>query len=106
VSYAETDMSKAMDQKPMSDFERELLESVDRALRGEVAAVHTLDTIAARRRGRPLGSVQAIKKRSTTIRFDAACSKPCARPGRAGRPASMRRRGSGWGWGRCSDRPS
>jgi len=64
-------MSKATDQKPMSDFERELLESVDQALRGEAAAAHTVDTIAARRRGRPLGSMQAVKKRSTTIRFDA-----------------------------------
>lgn len=64
-------MSKATDQRPMSDFERELLESVDQALRGETAAVHTPEAIAVRRRGRPRGSVQAVKKRSTTIRFDA-----------------------------------
>ena len=71
MSYAETDISKATDQRPMSDFERELLESVDQALRGEAAAVHTPEAIAARRRGRPRGSVHAVKKRSTTIRFDA-----------------------------------
>lgn len=48
MSYAETDISKATDQRPMSDFERELLESVDQALRGEAAAVHTPEAIAAR----------------------------------------------------------
>ena len=64
-------LGKATDQRPMSDFEREFLESVDQAMRGEAAAVHTVEAIAAHRRGRPLGSVQAVKKRSTTIRLDA-----------------------------------
>lgn len=36
-----------------------------------MAATHTPGAITARRRGRPLGSVQAVTKKSTTIRFDA-----------------------------------
>ena len=55
----------------MNAFECELLESVDQALRGELADTHTPEAITARRRGRPRGSVQAVTKKSTTIRFDA-----------------------------------
>ncbi|MBU3694342.1 MAG: BrnA antitoxin family protein [Rhodocyclaceae bacterium] len=55
----------------MNAFERELVESVDQALRGELAATHTPEAIVSRRRGRPRGSVQAVTKKSTTIRFDA-----------------------------------
>jgi uncharacterized protein (DUF4415 family) len=55
----------------MNAFERELLESVDQALRREVVARYTPEVITARCRGRPLGSVQAVTKKSTTIRFDA-----------------------------------
>ena len=36
-----------------------------------MAATHTPEAIKARRRGRPLGSVQAVTKKSTKIRFDA-----------------------------------
>lgn len=42
----------------------------DQALRGEYAAVHTPPQIAARKRGRPAGTVKTGAKVSTTIRFD------------------------------------
>jgi len=53
----------------LTEFERDLLESVRQAKAGECAAVHTPDTIAARRRGRPVGSRAAMHKASTTIRL-------------------------------------
>ena len=53
------------------EFEAALLRSVDQAMRGEYAAVHTPEQIAARKRGRPVGTVKANAKVSTTIRFDA-----------------------------------
>ena len=52
-------------------FEAALLRSVGQAVRGEYAAVHTPEQIAARKRGRPVGTVKANAKVSTTIRFDA-----------------------------------
>ena len=54
----------------MQEFEAALLRSVDQALRGEYAAVHTPQQIAARKRGRPVGTVKTGAKVSTTIRFD------------------------------------
>lgn len=54
----------------MQEFEAALLRSVDQALRGEYAAVHTPPKIAARKRGRPAGTVKTGAKVSTTIRFD------------------------------------
>ncbi|MBO1248436.1 BrnA antitoxin family protein [Comamonas denitrificans] len=54
----------------MQEFEAALLRSVDQALRGEYAAVHTPPQIAARKRGRPAGTVKTGAKVSTTIRFD------------------------------------
>ena len=54
----------------MQEFEAALLRSVDQALRGEYAAVHTPQQIAARKRGRPVGTVRTGAKVSTTIRFD------------------------------------
>ena len=54
----------------MQEFEAALLRSVDQALRGENAAVHTPPQIAARKRGRPVGTVKTGAKVSTTIRFD------------------------------------
>ena len=54
----------------MQEFEAALLRSVDQALRGEYAAVHTPQQIAARKRGRPAGTVKTGAKVSTTIRFD------------------------------------
>jgi uncharacterized protein (DUF4415 family) len=55
----------------MEAFEAALLRSVDQVKHGEFAAVHTPDKIIARRAGRPVGSVKATPKVSTTIRFDA-----------------------------------
>ena len=55
----------------MLEFEAALLRSVGQAVRGEFAAVHTPEQIAARKRGRPVGTVKANAKVSTTIRFDA-----------------------------------
>ena len=52
-------------------FEAALLRSVGQAVRGEYAAIHTPEQIAARKRGRPVGTVKANAKVSTTIRFDA-----------------------------------
>lgn len=54
----------------MQAFANDVLESIRQARRGEHAAVHTPEQIAARRVGRPTGSVKATPKRSTTIRFD------------------------------------
>ena len=53
------------------EFEAALLRSVGQAVRGEYAAVHTPEQIAARKPGRPVGTVKANAKVSTTIRFDA-----------------------------------
>jgi uncharacterized protein (DUF4415 family) len=47
-----------------------LRESLAQAKRGEYAAVHTPEQIAARRKvGRPAGSVQATHKHPTTLRL-------------------------------------
>ena len=54
----------------MQEFEAALLRSVDQALRGEYAAVHTPPHSADRKRGRPAGTVKTGAKVSTTIRFD------------------------------------
>jgi uncharacterized protein (DUF4415 family) len=54
-----------------AEFEAALLRSIDQAQRGEHAAAHTPAQIAARKRGRPVGSVKEDAKVSTTIRFDA-----------------------------------
>ena len=54
----------------LTAFERDLLESIAQAKRGDYAAVHTPEQIKARRAGRPVGSVKAAPKVSTTLRFD------------------------------------
>lgn len=55
----------------MREFEEALLRSIGEAKRGEFAAVHTPEMIAGyRARGRPVGSVQAVTKRPTTLRLD------------------------------------
>ena len=41
------------------EFEAALLRSVGQAVRGEYAAVHTPEKIAARKPGRPVGTVKA-----------------------------------------------
>ena len=47
-----------------------LREALAEVKAGHFAAVHTPESIAARKRGRPSGSVKADAKVSTTIRFD------------------------------------
>jgi uncharacterized protein (DUF4415 family) len=54
----------------MLEFQAALLRSVDQALGGEYAAVHTPEEIMARRRGRPVGSRKADTKVAVTLRFD------------------------------------
>lgn len=54
----------------MAEFEAALLRSLDQAARGE-GRVTTPEQIAARRVGRPAGSVKATPKVSTTIRLSA-----------------------------------
>ena len=54
----------------MSQFERDLLESIRQAKNGEYARISTPEDIVARRRGRPIGSVKAAPKVQTAIRFD------------------------------------
>jgi len=51
-------------------FDNDLRESLRQAKAGEFAAVHTPVQIAARKRGRPVGSVAAKRKVPTTIRLD------------------------------------
>ena len=51
-------MSKTEDPEVL-EFEAALLRSVGQAVRGEYAAVHTPEQIAARKRGRPVGTVKA-----------------------------------------------
>ncbi|CAA2105972.1 BrnA antitoxin family protein [Variovorax paradoxus] len=48
-----------------------LRESLAEAQAGKFAAVHTPEQLAARKRGRPVGSVKADPKVATTIRLDA-----------------------------------
>jgi len=56
----------------MREFEEALMRSLEQAKRREFAAVHTPEMITGyRARGRPLGSVQAVTKRPTTLRLDA-----------------------------------
>jgi len=50
-------------------FGNDLLESLRQVKAGEFAAVHTPAQIAARKRGRPVGSVAATRKPATTIRL-------------------------------------
>jgi uncharacterized protein (DUF4415 family) len=47
-----------------------LRESLAQAKRGEFAAVHTPETIAARKRGRPVGSTKADTKVAVKLRLD------------------------------------
>ena len=53
-----------------AQFSGAVLESIRQAKRGEFARVHTPETIAARRAGRPVGSVKLSTKRPTTLRLD------------------------------------
>ena len=47
-----------------------LRESLGQAKRGEFAAIHTPETIAARKRGRPVGSTKADAKQPVKLRLD------------------------------------
>lgn len=48
-----------------------LRESLAEAKAGAFASIHSPTTIAARRRGRPLGSKQAVTKEAVNLRLDA-----------------------------------
>ncbi len=48
-----------------------LRESLAEAKAGKFARVHTPEQIVARRRGRPVGSTQAVTKKAIKIRLDA-----------------------------------
>jgi uncharacterized protein (DUF4415 family) len=54
----------------MVEFQSALLRSIDQAQRGEYAAVHTPAMIAARKRGRPVGSTKANAKVAIKLRLD------------------------------------
>ena len=62
-------MSKTKDTEVL-EFEAALLRSVGQAVLGDYAAVHTPEQIAARKRGRAVGTVKVNAKVSTTMRFD------------------------------------
>lgn len=47
-----------------------LRESLRQAKRGEFAAVHTPEAVAARKRGRPVGSTKADAKVAVNLRLD------------------------------------
>lgn len=68
----------------MQQFMGDLLESVQQAKRGEFAAVHTPEQIAARKRGRPVGSTKADAKVAVKLRLDPAIVE------------ALRSTGSGW----------
>lgn len=61
-----------------------LRESLAEAKAGAFAAVHTPEQIAARRRGRPVGSVKAVTKEPVKLRLDADLL------------AALRASGEGW----------
>ena len=61
-----------------------LRESLAEAKAGKFAQVHTPQQIAARRRGRPVGSTQAVTKEAVKIRLDADVL------------AALRASGDGW----------
>ena len=65
-------MPKTKDPKDpeILEFEAALLRSVDQGLRGEYAAVHTPQQIAARKRGRPVGTVKTGAKVSKKLGSD------------------------------------
>ena len=54
----------------MVEFQSALLRSIEQAQRGEYAAVHTPAMIAARKRGRPVGSIKANAKVAVKLRLD------------------------------------
>ena len=79
----QTTQTATVDQE-MLDFESALLRSVDQALKGDMAASHTPQTIRARGAGRPVGSVKPDRKVPTTIRLSPEVS------------SAFRATGQGW----------
>ena len=79
----QTTQTATVDQE-MLDFESALLRSVDQALKGDMAASHTAQTIRARGAGRPVGSVKPDRKVPTTIRLSPEVS------------SAFRATGQGW----------
>jgi len=77
-------LAAAIEEDAGISFGEDLRESLRQARAGEFAAVHTPQQIAARKRGRPAGSVAATRKMSTTIRLDADIMR------------SLRQKGAGW----------
>lgn len=57
-----------MPNKQLTDFERDLLESIRQSLSEEFVAVHSPEAIT--KRGRPLGSKAQAVKQSVKIRLD------------------------------------
>ena len=53
----------------MAEFEVALLRSVKQVMDGQYARVHKSDEIVSRR-GRPVGSMEAVRKSATIIRLD------------------------------------
>jgi uncharacterized protein (DUF4415 family) len=57
----------------MSEFARDLIESIKEAQRGEYARIHTPEEISARiakrAAGRPVGSAQAVTKKAISLRI-------------------------------------
>lgn len=56
-----------MSKTKLSEFETDLLESIRQAEAGEFAAVHSAETVAARKLGRPKA---AVTKEAVKIRLD------------------------------------
>ena len=67
-------MSKAAKHAPLDADTAELMRNIEQGLAeaqaGQYARVHTPEQIAARRAGRPVGSVQAVHKTPITLRLD------------------------------------
>ncbi|WP_076879725.1 BrnA antitoxin family protein [Bordetella sp. H567] len=74
-------MSKKTDPE-IAEFEAALLRSAQQGANGQYARVHTPEQIAARRRGRPVGSTAEVRKTATTIRFDEEVIKAFKATGR------------------------
>jgi uncharacterized protein (DUF4415 family) len=75
--------TKSLDAEQLA-FAKDVLLSIQQHKRGERAAEHTPEKIVARRRGRPVGSVQATHKEPIKIRLDADIL------------AALRETGDGW----------
>jgi len=68
----------------MLTFAEEIAQSIRQARAGEFARVTTPEQMAARKRGRPVGSTQAVTKQPVKLRMDADVL------------AALRATGDGW----------